>query len=705
MTDPSKSHHTELRRAPGRWVEVDHAQGVVTKNFRGSTPWARLRDRWRAAREAELLGSLAAVGVRVPRVLAVERHSSGVWSVRLAEIKGARTAEVVLAESQASGDRTVFLQRAARLLAAVQAAGVDQPDWHAKNVLVAPDGELYAIDFHAARASGPLGLGPRLLERDLVTLTASHRETTTPDERRAFLEAWWDALPPRLRKGLSELGELGPRVEELARIRRREVCAGYAKPSSRAFRISSWFAPVDPRHPSPSWLVRRGSDDELREAAIAGHGDPRLQVTRGTRDEVERAWGRVARLAAHGLAGPRPLILDLRDERACCAWFDFGHPGTPRELALPPTPEQRRALDAALEDRGVALAQDLPRAFCLLGDELCLSPLAELQARDPVKRSARRAKRARRRKRRKRLARAWPIITRPPLLPISRASLSLAARLARFTSIESRLRRHLATGLPGVDPGRLTPHIRRHMARLALEWGRLATDPAWRMRRVTFDPSVKRFDEALAAGQGVIVITPHLGNWELLAAALVARGARGAVVGRRRLRDPSGTVLEDLRRHAGVETLPQDTHPRKLLRRLGRGEVIGLLPDLEVQRLAGVRLPFLGQEALVMTAPAALARAARLPLLPARCVMDESSGAPSGPYQISFGEPIHPPKSRSETAQVTARWVAIFEDWIRAAPSQWLWVHDRWRTPPSAADKVPLAALRHVQAGSKSRPT
>ena len=68
-------------------------------------------------------------------------------------------------------------------------------------------------------------------------------------------------------------------------------------------------------------------------------------------------------------------------------------------------------------------------------------------------------------------------------------------------------------------------------------------------------------------------------------------------------------------------------------------------------------MPFLGREALVMTAPAALARASRRPLLPAACIRQ-----PDGSYTLTFGDPIAAPRDKQSTNAVTAEWIAVFED-------------------------------------------
>ncbi|MDP6538690.1 MAG: lysophospholipid acyltransferase family protein [Planctomycetota bacterium] len=275
--------------------------------------------------------------------------------------------------------------------------------------------------------------------------------------------------------------------------------------------------------------------------------------------------------------------------------------------------------------------------------------------------------------------------------------------LARHTSYERRTLENLDLALgEETSPDerrRLAARIRRHAARQLTEWLHLARGAPpegphaargrWIEEAVDLDDSVDLLDDALARGRGVIIVTAHIGNWELLCARLRRRGHRGAVVGLERPRDSTSRWLARMRLSYGVETLPQRTNPRNLLRVLSDGGVLGLLCDLEVRRLAGEFLPFFSRPALTMTAPAALARAAGLPLLPTRCVVGHGGG-----YRLSFDEPLEADATlpRAERAgELMGRVNRIFEGWIRQTPEQWAWHQHRWRTQPEELAAIPLA--------------
>lgn len=265
--------------------------------------------------------------------------------------------------------------------------------------------------------------------------------------------------------------------------------------------------------------------------------------------------------------------------------------------------------------------------------------------------------------------------------------LAAISPLARFTRYErithDNLERALRHETDAQGRRRIARGVRRHSARLFAEWIALAGSAgrgAWIDRAVELDPSFAILERELARGRGVLIVTAHIGNWELLCTRLARQGLKGAVVGFERPDDPSQRWLADVRAAHGVTTIAQSTPARDVLRILARGETVGLLADLEARRIAGEFLPFFGHEALTMTAPAALARAAHLPLVPVSCVRVD------GVYRLSVEEPLALDASlprRDATVDLTRRLNQVFERWIRAHPEQWAWHQRRWRTRPS----------------------
>jgi Kdo2-lipid IVA lauroyltransferase/acyltransferase len=264
----------------------------------------------------------------------------------------------------------------------------------------------------------------------------------------------------------------------------------------------------------------------------------------------------------------------------------------------------------------------------------------------------------------------------------------LAVPLASFSRYEQRCLANLELALGAeIEENarrRIARGVRLHTARLVEEWTRLARATrsprelvrtrAWLEEHTRFDDSLSILERCRSAG--CVLVTAHLGNWELLAPALRRLGVDGTVVGFQKRNDSAAQRLVAMRAALGVATTPQDAAPRHLLELLRGGQAVGLLADLEARRIGGCVVPFFGRPAWTMTAPGALARAARVPVLPVRCVAQGES------YLISFEEPLAVDErlSKREGANDMAlRLNGIFESWIRAAPEQWAWHQRRWR--------------------------
>lgn len=229
-----------------------------------------------------------------------------------------------------------------------------------------------------------------------------------------------------------------------------------------------------------------------------------------------------------------------------------------------------------------------------------------------------------------------------------------------------------------------------HWIRLARGAEPGSSSGEWIEERVQLDPSIERLDRVLAEGRGAIVVTAHIGDWELLCARLRRRGQGGAVVGRVRRGDPSHRWLTDMRRAYGVETIPQDAPARESLRVLRDGGILGLLTDLRVRQLDGRTLDFFGAPARIMTAPAAFARAHRAPLVPIRCVKEKTGRGSAETFRLSVEEPLHlrPDLGRAEAMDdLLRRQCDVFENWILESPEQWAWHQRRYDKPVPEADR------------------
>ncbi len=182
-------------------------------------------------------------------------------------------------------------------------------------------------------------------------------------------------------------------------------------------------------------------------------------------------------------------------------------------------------------------------------------------------------------------------------------------------------------------------------------------------------------------GRGGIFVTGHMGNWELAAALVAARGLPMNVVARRIYLEPLDRRLVGIRSRMGVRTLYRDTSMRPMIRCLRENQFLGILPDQDVHKVGGIFVEFFGRPALTPVGPALLALASGAPLLLARDVR-----LPRGRHMITIDPPVYADE-KAPKGQEIHRLVALYtrrlEEFVREYPGQWVWMHRRWRTRPS----------------------
>ncbi len=187
---------------------------------------------------------------------------------------------------------------------------------------------------------------------------------------------------------------------------------------------------------------------------------------------------------------------------------------------------------------------------------------------------------------------------------------------------------------------------------------------------------------AYKAGKGVIVIGSHFGNWELSAiyGAQVLRYPV-SVVARRIYYEPYNRVLVRIRESKGVKTLYRDDPAimRACMGVLKRGEVLGIVPDQDVDSVDGIFVNFFGRKTYTPTGPAVLSLLSGAPLVPVFIVREQ------GRLFMVSDRPITTSRHRERRqaiAECTQQWSEVVERYIRHYPDLWVWMHQRWKTKP-----------------------
>lgn len=191
------------------------------------------------------------------------------------------------------------------------------------------------------------------------------------------------------------------------------------------------------------------------------------------------------------------------------------------------------------------------------------------------------------------------------------------------------------------------------------------------------------FVEALEEGRGVILATGHLGNWEVGAACLAARGVPVDGVTKAMANPRFGRALAAVRRRLGYREVDVRDAPRVVPRALAQGRMVALLGDQNIRR-GGVFVPFFGREAATPRGVALFALRTGAPIFLGaavhegdrphryRGVLEPIAVAPTG-------------DTEADVRAITARYAAALEALVRRYPEQYFWQHKRWATRPEPA--------------------
>ncbi len=182
-------------------------------------------------------------------------------------------------------------------------------------------------------------------------------------------------------------------------------------------------------------------------------------------------------------------------------------------------------------------------------------------------------------------------------------------------------------------------------------------------------------------GKGGILVTGHLGNWELLGHVMPYIGLESQALAR-----PLDNPLLDRYilgvRESGLQRIVLKRGSGALVEKtVSDGGFVSILVDQDAGR-KGAFVPFFGRLASTWRTPALLSMKTGAPILPGCCV--RLGRKPR--YRIIVGRPIYPDADTSdvtaETLRITSDFTSQLEAWVREYPEQYLWLHRRWKSVP-----------------------
>ena len=186
--------------------------------------------------------------------------------------------------------------------------------------------------------------------------------------------------------------------------------------------------------------------------------------------------------------------------------------------------------------------------------------------------------------------------------------------------------------------------------------------------------------------QGILLLTAHFGNWELLAKTFGLKGYKGNVLARPLDNPFIEKILYDLRTASGNKVIyNRENAVKNIISALNEKEIVGFLPDENASKRIGVFVDFFGVKACTMPGMANIAAKTKLPVIPAFIVRIKGKGGNYSKHRLIIEPPLdikYTGDRKTDTMNILKLFNEKIEDIIKQYPEQWFWIHNRWKTRP-----------------------
>jgi len=188
------------------------------------------------------------------------------------------------------------------------------------------------------------------------------------------------------------------------------------------------------------------------------------------------------------------------------------------------------------------------------------------------------------------------------------------------------------------------------------------------------------FEKAKSERRGIIGISGHIGNFELMAVYLNHIGFEVGVIGRELYDRRLDALLVSNRESMGIKNFSTDGSPREVLKWLKDGKTLGVLIDTDSMRVRSTFVPSFGRLSNTPIGQTLIGLRAKAAFLPCFCLRTTANQ-----YKIILGPEIIIKESddmEKMIYQVTADCTRSLERIINQNKDQWIWLHNRWHTKP-----------------------
>ncbi|MGH7915521.1 MAG: lysophospholipid acyltransferase family protein [Candidatus Binataceae bacterium] len=242
-----------------------------------------------------------------------------------------------------------------------------------------------------------------------------------------------------------------------------------------------------------------------------------------------------------------------------------------------------------------------------------------------------------------------------------------------------------------------------NLGRGAAEYVRLA---GFFYRRLIGRVAYERFQywdelERRYPGRGIVVLSAHLGNFELLATAHALHGHQITLVHHTQRFVAGDALMTWVRERAGVDVVRKRSAARAVLKALGDGQLVGVPFDQNAKRGEAIFIPFFGEPAATSRTLARLVQKSQAIVVPVFIVREPDNRH----HRIVIQDHIALQESAGAEADIeenTRRFLSAIEGMVRRHPEQFLWQHRRYRTRPRGMAPLYDESRRHRDSRPKT---
>jgi Kdo2-lipid IVA lauroyltransferase/acyltransferase len=252
--------------------------------------------------------------------------------------------------------------------------------------------------------------------------------------------------------------------------------------------------------------------------------------------------------------------------------------------------------------------------------------------------------------------------------------------ITRLKVSRENIKKTLGSSISDSEAAGLNRRVYMHFGQTLFELAHIFRINKKNLDKYIVFEGAENLNRALAKGKGVFLLSAHLGNWEMITAAVSIRyGVLSAIASPQH--SPSvNRLINTVRTRFGMELIPKKKGLKKMVSAINRNRIVGILLDLNTKWDQGVFVDFLGRPACTNKSLALMALKMDTPVIPGFSIREND-----GLYHIKLGEEVPLVRTGDRTKDIeenTALFTKIIESQVKRYPDQWLWVHKRWKTLP-----------------------